>query len=208
VPRRYRGRDGTKWLHQLGFFDRTVDKLPSPKAKFAGNPHVSGKAGGHTLNLHQFAHDGVTLLGRIMNAQGSTIMLAPDLKESLARIDKFEADLVKTIDEYIAANKLDAPTETLPQLRDGYALETITTLDLAASGITSLIWALGYTCDFHWVHLPVLDADGYPIQQRGVTAFPGLYFVGLHWLHTSKSALLFGVGDDAAYIAAHLAAGS
>jgi putative flavoprotein involved in K+ transport len=204
APPRYRGRGVTRWLHQLGFFDRTVDKLPSPKAKFAGNPHVSGKAGGHTLNLHQFARDGVTLLGRITDAQGSTIMLAPDLKESLARVDKFETDLVKAIDEHIAASGLDAPVETLPQLNDGYAAEVITTLDLTAAGITSLIWALGYTFDFRWIHLPVLDDDGYPVQQRGVTAFPGLYFVGLHWLHTSKSALLFGVGDDAAHIAAHI----
>jgi putative flavoprotein involved in K+ transport len=208
APSRYRERGVTRWLNELGFFDRTVDKLPSPRAKFAGNPHVSGKAGGHTLNLHQFARDGVILLGRITDAQGDTITLAPDLKESLAKADKFEADLVKAIDDYIAANRLDAPAEVLPQLRDGYAADVITTLDLTAAGITSVIWALGYTFDFRWIHLPVLDDDGYPVQQRGVTAFGGLYFVGLHWLHTSASALLFGVGGDAAHIAAHIAARS
>jgi hypothetical protein len=38
------------------------------------------------------------------------------------------------------------------------------------------------------------------VRARGVTKFPGLYFVGLPWLHNAKSGLLYGVGDDAAFI--------
>jgi hypothetical protein len=41
-----------------GHYDRKVSELPSPKAKFAGKPHISGTKGGHTINLHQFACDG------------------------------------------------------------------------------------------------------------------------------------------------------
>jgi hypothetical protein len=40
-----------------------------------------------------------------------------------------------------------------------------------------------------------------PIQTGGVTASPGLYFVGLPWLPTAKSGLLYGVGDNASFIA-------
>jgi putative flavoprotein involved in K+ transport len=47
----------------------------------------------------------------------------------------------------------------------------------------------------------VTDADGYPIQQRGVTAYPGLYFLGLPWMHKYKSGLLVGVGENAEYVA-------
>jgi putative flavoprotein involved in K+ transport len=206
APRRYRGKDCMWWLEQNGFFNRTVDMLPSPKAKFAGNPHASGKAGGHTINLHQFVRDGVTLLGRITDAHGATIVLADDLKENLAKADKFEADLVVAIDRFIAENKLDAPEETLPQLRDGFDAKALATLDLEAAGVTCIVWAMGYAYDFSWIDLPVLDEDGYPVQRRGVTAFPGLYFVGLHWQYTAKSDLLFGVGDDAAYVAAQIAA--
>ena len=97
-----------------------------------------------------------------------------------------------------------APAENLPGWRDGYDVEVITELDLHAAGITSVIWAIGYRFDFSWVHLPVFDGDGYPIQQRGVTAYPGLYFLGLPWLHTATSGLLYGVGEDAAHIAAHI----
>jgi putative flavoprotein involved in K+ transport len=50
----------------------------------------------------------------------------------------------------------------------------------------------------------LLDGDGFPIQQRGVTQAPGLYFLGLHCMHTLKSGLLFGVGEDAAHVAEHI----
>ena len=53
--------------------------------------------------------------------------------------------------------------------------------------------------------LPVTDEDGYPVQTRGVTEYEGLYFLGIPWLHSRKSGILFGVGDDAAYLAAHIA---
>ncbi|MBK7456341.1 MAG: NAD(P)-binding domain-containing protein [Anaerolineales bacterium] len=205
APRRYRGRDVFDWLKQAGFFDRTVDKLPTPKAKFSGNPHLSGKDGGHTINLHQFVRDGVQLMGRITSGENETVMLAGDLHESLAKVDKFEADVVKIIDDFIAKNGIDLPAESLPDLRDGYAVENIRELDLASAGINTILWAQGYTFDFSLIKLPVTDADGYPIQQRGVTNYPGLYFVGMPWLSKYKSGLLVGVGEDSAYIASHIA---
>ncbi len=206
AQRRYRGRDCWEWLSLNGFLDRTVDKLPSPRARFAGNPHISGRDGGHTLNLHQFARDGVRLLGRLRNIEDNRLTLAPDLHESLTRGDQFEVQLLKMIDAYIERTGIDAPVEELPQLRDGFSVESITELDLSAAGVTSVLWALGYGFDFGLVKLPVFDSDGYPIQERGVTAQPGLYFVGLNWLHSQKSGLLQGVGDDAAHIAAHIVA--
>jgi putative flavoprotein involved in K+ transport len=39
---------------------------------------------------------------------------------------------------------------------------------------------------------------------RGVTDYDGLYFLGMPWLHSRRSGILFGVGDDAAYIAQHI----
>ena len=204
-PRRYRGRDIVWCLNRIGFFDVTVDELPSPKGKFAASIQASGKDGGHTINLHRFARDGVVLLGRMQAAQGSTIKLAPDLLENLAKTDRFEADLLKRIDDYIEKNGLDVPQETLPELRDGYDAEAITELDVQSAGITSVIWATGYKFDFGLVQSPVLDSDGFPIQKRGITDYPGLYFVGLPWLHTVKSGLLFGVGDDTASIVADIA---
>ena len=204
VPRRYRGRDIFEWLSLTGFTERTVDKLPSPKARFAGNPHLSGRDGGRTINLHVFARDGVRLLGRLVGAEDGKIKLAPDLRESLAKSDRAEADITAMIDQYIEKNAIDAPAETLPKHQDGYALDEITELDLKASNINTIIWAGGYNFDYSFVKVPVTDGDGYPIQQRGVTGYPGLYFIGMSWLYKHKSPLLLGVGEDADYIASHI----
>ncbi|HJX39388.1 MAG TPA: FAD-dependent oxidoreductase, partial [Anaerolineae bacterium] len=205
VPRRYRGKEITHWLDDLGFYDRTADQLPSPKAKFGGSIHGTGKAGGHTINLHQFSRDGVVLLGHIQSVQEDRIELIPDLMESLAKADKFEEDVVKQVDGYIEKTGFDAPLETLPELRDGYEAEVILDLDLKSVGITAVVWATGYKFDFNIVKLPVFDKDGYPQQKRGVTEYPGLYFVGLPFLHTGKSGLLLGVGDDAAHVVSVIA---
>ena len=206
APRRYRGRDTVEWLHITGFLDRTVDRLPSPRARFAGNPHVSGRSGGRTLNLHQFARDGVTLLGRLVGAQDGKIALAGDLKENLAKADRFEVELVKMIDGYIERTGLAAPQETLPELRDGYAVDEIRELDLRAAGVGAVIWAMGYTFDFSLVKLPVTDGEGFPVSQSGVTQYPGLYFVGLPWQPMQKTGLLVGVGEHAMHIASAIAA--
>ena len=205
VPRRYRGKDIFDWLLELGFFDRTVDDLPSPQAKFAGNPHVSGRDGGQSLNLHQFARDGVVLLGHLRGVSGETIHVSPDRKESLAKADAFEREISGLIDTLIEQTGVEAPAEDLPVLRDGYDADEITELDLSAAGITSIIWATGYAFDFSMVKLPIFDADGYPIQKRGVTEYPGLFFVGMPWLYRQKSGLLVGVGEDADFVAAAIA---
>jgi putative flavoprotein involved in K+ transport len=205
VPRRYRGKDANWWQAQMGTYNRTVDQLPSPQAKFASKPQISGKDGGHTLNLHQFAHDGVTLLGRVESASSGRIFFAPDLKNNLGRADKFEFDFAKSVDEFIEQNGIDAPAEVLPLLRDGYNVKQIRDLNLHDANITSVIWATGYNFDFSMVRLPILDSDGYPIQKRGVTDYPGLYFVGLPWLHNAKSGLFFGLAEDAAHLASAIA---
>ena len=101
---------------------------------------------------------------------------------------------------------MKAPVESVPQLHDGYGQVQILELDLKASGISTVIWATGYSFDFSLVKLPVFDADGYPTQLRGVTTYEGLYFLGMPWLHKRKSGILFGVGDDAAYLAERIAA--
>jgi putative flavoprotein involved in K+ transport len=204
LPRRYRGKDGAHWLWRTGIVDRTVDQLPSPAARFASSAHVSGKGGGHTLNLHRFSRDGIVLLGHVRDVPGTQLIIAPDLKENLAAADKVAREFKQGVDEYIARKGLQVPEDDEPELRDGYEAPIITELDLEAEGINTIIWATGYSFDFSWVKFPIFDEFGYPVQERGVTPQPGLYFLGLPWLHTIKSGLLAGVGDDAAHVAAHI----
>lgn len=203
APRRYRGKDTFEWLLLNGFFDLTPDKFPFPIEQFAA-PHLSGTNDGHTLNLHQFARDGVTLLGHLRGAMGDKVWLAPDLHENLAKADQFELNALEMVDGYVQANGLDAPPEELPQLRDGYEQPITKELDLQAAGINTVIWATGYTFDFSLVKLPVRNEGGFPIQTSGVTNHAGLYFVGMPWMPSLKSGTLAGVGESAAHIASHI----
>jgi len=197
VPRRYRGKDIVYWLDLTGFLSRTVANLPNPAARFAGMPHLSGKNGGHSLNLHQFCRDGVHLLGRIAGVQDARLVLPPDLKENLNKNDQAELKILRMVDDYIAKNGISAPEERLPALHDAYDVPEVLSLDLKETGITSVIWAMGYHFDYSLIHLPVVDESGYPIAQSGMTGFPGSYFVGLPWQPMQKTGLLLGIRETA-----------
>lgn len=204
TPRRYRGRDLIAWFRDSGFFNRTPENLASPQARFASNPLITGKDGGHTLNLHQFYRDGVVLLGRLKGFKEGVINLANDLKENLVKGDDFEIEVTKRIDRFIERAGIDAPRETLPIFKDGYSAPDILTLDLEAAGITSIIWAQGYTFDFSMVKAPISDEAGFPKTNGGITSYPGLYFSGLPWLPDQKSGILLGVAETASRVAEHI----
>lgn len=201
LPRRYRGRDGMWWADQLGIMDQTMEDLDSPAERFNPNPHVSGQDGGKDINLHQFAQKGIRLLGRLNDIDGTTAKLGEDLHENLARADQFAEEFYQGVDKFVEKTGMEVPDENIHPLRDGYEQEEISELDLEAAGVQSILWATGFSWDYSWVKPASLDKHGYPIQHRGVTEVPGLYFLGQHFLHTRKSGLFYGVGDDAVHIA-------
>jgi putative flavoprotein involved in K+ transport len=84
----------------------------------------------------------------------------------------------------------------LPMLDDGRVLD-----------VQNVIWCTGFRRDFSWIRIPFeVDEDGYPVQYRGVVASaPGLYFVGLLFLHSFASMLIAGTGRDAERVAKHIA---
>jgi putative flavoprotein involved in K+ transport len=82
---------------------------------------------------------------------------------------------------------------------------TVSFADGTQQPVGAVIWATGFRLDHSFVQLPVFDSDGRVEHRRGVTAIPGLYFLGLPWLYTRGSALLGWVKDDAQYIAGRIA---
>lgn len=210
IPRRYRGKDGMYWSAKMGRFDRSFEDPANPVERYKPNPHASGKNGGHAINLHQFARAGMTLLGRVIASNGHKVTIASDLKEKVAQADKYSNDRMTAFDEYIREAELDVPEPNDNNTDDGGPtdgpdLEEILELDLVEREIETIIWATGLNCDFSWIDLPVLNERGYPIQQRGISEYPGLYFCGLHWMHNMKSGLFLGVGDDARHVTQHIA---
>ena len=77
----------------------------------------------------------------------------------------------------------------------------MTELDLAARGISTVLWTTGYAPDYGWLDLPILDESGVPRHVRGISEVPGLTFIGLLWQRNNASANLAGVDLDAAYLA-------
>jgi putative flavoprotein involved in K+ transport len=212
VPRRYRGSDFFHWLwslrtrgNEFGTPLPTVDKLPDPRLRFAGNPHLSGHHGGHDTNLRQFAADGMALLGHLEAGDGERIRVAPDLAANLQFADGFfDERFRELIDTFIERAGVDAP----PDDRQPFNFDPpeVAELDLAGEGISTVIWTSGYRLDFSWIDLPILDDQGSPRQVRGVTEVPGLFFLGLPWMVDQGSATLFGVGRDGAYVAEQMEA--
>jgi putative flavoprotein involved in K+ transport len=208
--RRYRGRDFAFWEFALGEFDRPIEHRPPERVA----PLLTGVNGGHDMNLRRLAHDGVVLLGHVIQGDEGKLCLAPDLRATLIRGDEWSGQFTRAVDEHVRQNGLDAPeddrTREIPP--DPQEVSTpILELDLRDVGITSVVWASGFQYDFGWVQIPVFRGVGpreasAPIHQRGITQIPGLYFVGLPWLSKRKSSLLAGVGEDAAFLADHIRA--
>ncbi|APX22626.1 MAG: FAD-dependent oxidoreductase [Rhodobacteraceae bacterium] len=199
-PRRYRGRDFVWWLGVLGKWDIAA---PAP-----GTEHVtiavSGANGGRTMDFRQLAGEGITLVGRTEASDGRTVRFAPDLARNIRAGDDSYLRMLDEADAHVSRNGLDLSEE--PEARrlspdPACMTEPLESLDLEAAEIRTIIWATGYRQDFDWIELDTFDADGRPVHQRGVSAEPGLYFLGLPWLSRRGSSFIWGVWHDARHIA-------
>ncbi|MET1231355.1 MAG: hypothetical protein ABWY52_00730, partial [Candidatus Limnocylindrales bacterium] len=182
--------------------------LPPGRRVGQPNPQLTGGDGGHDMNHHSLARDGVRLLGRLEAVEDGRAIIAADLAPNLAWSDEQARDLLRSIDTLIDDQGLDAPAEAWPTDLFAPPVETIpaTTLDLASAGISNVIWATGHRPDLEWAGLAFLDPDGHPRHRRGVTDVPGLYILGLDWLHTAKSGLFAGIDEDATYLSSVITA--
>ena len=203
-PRAYRGHDYCWWLGVLGKWDV---ETPGP-----GTEHVtiavSGARGGYTIDFRRLAAQGMTLVGRTESYKDGVVTFAPDLRENVARGDANYLSVLDEADAYVVRNGLDLPEEP-----DARKLEPdppcianpILELNLAAAGITSIIWATGYAADYSWLKVDAFDETGRPKHQRGVSAEPGVYFLGLPWLSRRGSSFIWGVWHDAKHLADRIA---
>jgi putative flavoprotein involved in K+ transport len=201
APRRYRGKDVIWWYENLGRFDVNIDTFPG--RRYPPTSIMTGVDGGYDLDPRRLGSAGASLVGRVLGINDGTLVLADDAEQLLAAADQTYTAFIEAADKLAAtqatSSELDQ-TETpapLPPLR----VDGVRTLNLREENIRTIVWANGYGFSFDWVKLPILDAKGAPIQQRGVTASPGVYFLGLHWMHTFRSAILPFVGRDASYLA-------
>lgn len=200
-PRMYRGRETTEWLYDLGFYLLTVDRHPlGDEARHKTNHYLTGRGGGHEIDLRKFALEGVKLYGSMANIDGTKLEFKPDLTKNLDDADDVYVRIREDIDRYIADNGIDAPVE--PPFRKVWEPEfDPVSIDADAENIASIVWAIGFRADYRWIELPAFDGRGHPQFNRGITNVEGLYFIGLPWLHTWGSGRFLGIADDAQYLA-------
>ena len=203
-PRRYRGRDNVWWLGVLGKWDAAAMEPGTEHVTIS----VSGARGGDTVDFRRLAAQGMTLVGLTKSYKDGVVSFQPDLAENITRGDANYLSLLDEADAYIARNGLDLPEE--PEARNigpdpDCVTHPVLELDLAEAGVTSIIWATGFAVDYSWLKVDAFDDDGKPKHQRGVSAEPGIYFLGLPWLSRRGSSFIWGVWHDAKHLADQIA---
>jgi putative flavoprotein involved in K+ transport len=201
----YRGKDVVKWLAEMNYYEMPVEKHPLREGvRDNTNHYVTGRGGGRDIDLRRFASEGMKLYGVLEDLDAGAMLFAPTLKASLDEADKTYNGINAAIDKFIAENGVEAPPPSV--YRPVWEpTEEPRALNLAAEGVTSIIWCIGFQPDFRWLDVPVFNGAGQPRHYRGVTQAPGVYFLGLPWLHTWGSGRFSGVARDAEYLVEDIA---
>lgn len=203
-PRTYRGRDFVWWLGVLGKWDASAPPSGAEHVTIA----VSGANGGHTVDFRSLAQSGIQLVGRTSSYDAGIMHFAKDVRTNIENGDANYLALLDEADAYVARNGLDLPEE--PDARvfapdPPSMLDPLVHLDLAASDVTTIVWATGFAADYGWLQVDAFDEKGKPSQQRGVSSEPGVYFLGLPWQSRRGSSFIWGVWHDAKYVADQIA---
>jgi putative flavoprotein involved in K+ transport len=201
TARRYRGKDVVAWLHELGYYDKPIHEHPlKERVRAKANHYVTGRDGGRDIDLRKLAMEGMQLYGRLKDVNGTQLKFGDDLKENLDQADAVAESIKNTIDKFIEAARITAPTEERYR-RVWEPSNQVLELDYLVANIRTVVWSVGYRTDYSWIEVPVFDGKGYPSHQRGVTTVPGLYFLGLPWQYTWGSGRFSGVARDATFLA-------
>lgn len=207
LPRSYRGRDILFWLDALGVLDERADQVHDLAASLAQPSfQLVGRPDHATLDLAVLQAMGVRLVGTAVGFEAGRLELCQDLAASTLRADAKLTRLLARIDRFVERAGLAAEVGAPETIAPVAPAPAPASLDLAAEGIRTVLWATGYRRDYSWLRVPVLDAHGEIRHRAGITPASGLYVLGMRFQLRRNSSFLDGVGADAREIADHLAA--
>jgi putative flavoprotein involved in K+ transport len=195
-----------EWLAVIRFWDVTYDSLKDKSITHMAQPQISGIGRyGHTVSLQYLHKQGAVILGRLQDVQYGSLLLGDDAAANVQFADAFSERLKDQVDQYLAEQGItpppleEDPADQPDPLARCASLQR--SLDLSEEGVSTVLWATGFATDLSWINLPVLNDDGEPIHQRGASPLEGLYFLGFPWLHCRKSGIIYGIAEDAEYLA-------
>jgi putative flavoprotein involved in K+ transport len=204
APRRFRGRDLYWWMDKLGRFAQTIDSLPG--REWPPSTVVTGVNGGYDVDVRALIARGVRVAGRTTAIDDGTVRFDDDADRILDEADQAYTAFVSVAsdraahdlaDDVVDADEHDAAAHVVRPP----PVPAMESLSFEQDHVGTIVWATGYTYDYDWIKVPVFDDRGRPVQERGVSNVDGLFFLGLHWMHTFRSGLLSGVGADAEHLA-------
>jgi putative flavoprotein involved in K+ transport len=198
APRRYRGMDIFEWLDLVGFLREPRSHIRSNREMMAQpSLQLVGDDDNNDINLHTLSAQGVTIAGHALGASGTKVSFAPDLASECAAAEKRRHSMLGQIDAGIAFWSLDVKPDPVAWEQPEPLPESPEQIDLAAEGISTVIWATGYRRSYPWLHLDAFDEHGEIDQQNGIAKIPGLYVLGLPFMRHRASSFIDGVGRDA-----------
>lgn len=201
VARFYRGKDVVEWLEEMGYYRQSVSDHPLGRNVRANTNHyVTGRDGGRDVDLRRFATEGMQLYGTLDNFAQGRFQFRANLTENLDKADATYNNINARIDAWIEQAGIETdigPSSYQPLWQPE---RERTEVALSEMGIGCILWCIGYRPDYSWLDAPVFNGQGHPQHERGVTSQPGLYFLGLPWLHTWGSGRFSGIDEDARYL--------
>ncbi len=204
MPRSYRGRDVYWWLDRSGLLHETIDDVDDiERARRVPSPQLIGRSGCN-MDLNRLQSLGVELVGRVAGVRGRTIQFSGALANHLKSAD---LKMHRMLDRFDATPldcrrplQADRPAATRVPKNPRLALQ------LDHGEISSVFWATGYAPDHRWLNLPAFDRRGRLTHDAGIVkTVPGLYTLGHTFLRSRKSSFMYGVSDDARYVATDVA---
>jgi putative flavoprotein involved in K+ transport len=206
MPRCYRGLDILWWMDASGVLDERYDQIPDlVRARALPSMQLVGSADRATVDLNALTRIGVQTAGRLAGVRDGRAQFSGSLPNMCALADLKLGRLLDAFDAWAASSGFTGcgPVERFAATE--LPASPPLTLDLAGGRIRGIVWATGFRPDISWLDIPVLDRKGRIVHDGGVTAWPGLYLIGMPFLRRRRSTLIDGAAADARDLTRHLA---
>lgn len=212
-PLTFRGKSLAYALIDTGLLTQTKEQVPEAVV------HTRSEAMGgadRPIGYHSLARLGARLLGRLedISADGRKIFLRDDLAENIQYAQDSYEQILANLTELAEGNPAFEgcpPLEREAELEPyapllAYADHAPLELDLETAGITSVIWATGFTGSFPWLAIDSVRKAyaGYPLPTNCATPHPGFFWLGFPFARTRLSFFLIGHNEDALWISSQL----